>query len=734
MNDIELLSCEDMAVYYAVERGFSVIPVGENKKPLIEWKEYQSRIAGEDEIRLWWRRYPNANVAIITGAVSNLVAVDIDNSEAGKWAEDIFGATPVYNITSRGAHAMYRHPGGGLMVQNSQKFAGRPVDIRGDGGYIIAPPSRHASGFVYNWQFTPGFDGFNDLPVFNPSSVKDPSGLIDAALPIAVDAENGAVIDYESYIDVWRAVCPAFDYYFVNQAEQPEDAWFAFLSNIARSKDRPLEVAHAFSCKYPWYSRQETNDKFLRALSLYGPRTCQKIKPFGRCGDCPGHSAPINAYEKSPLLLEIEEHIAVETIQTSPIFPVPQEVLTPGGILQKIMDYIDKSAVKSYPLWNLGAALALLGTLGGQKVASGLGGARTNLYIMIVGNSGTGKTAGLNAIDYIFDRCFKQFKTGSDITSPTALLKSLASHNVKIMLKDEISDNILSMKNIRSYANGMLPLFKELLYKTSSVVQKDFSSKESMIIKYPHFSILGTTTPEKFWNTLSASDAEDGLLARFLILESDHLQTKERRRHTEEIPAELIESLDSISRMKQAEGEGNLDVRPHSIPFTPDAERRMNQIADDYVDMANLYTSSDVARAAVYRRVAENTEKIALIHALSLYGTDIKDIGAESVNYAFAFINYVAEVTINNMHKKLLHGNFDDLRKKFLNTVRKVRAADGWATARKIMQSVKESSKTFGLVMESLLQSGEVTVRTEKNSRGRPSVKYAIPLEIEEEK
>src|SRR5262245_53928724 len=67
--------------------GMSVIPIGagpDGKRPLLDsWKPYQDRLATEDEIRDWYRRWPGAGVAIITGPVSGIIVIDIDPRHGG---------------------------------------------------------------------------------------------------------------------------------------------------------------------------------------------------------------------------------------------------------------------------------------------------------------------------------------------------------------------------------------------------------------------------------------------------------------------------------------------------------------------------------------------------------------------------------------------------------------------------------------------------------------------------
>lgn len=143
------------ALAYAA-RGWSVIPIeARGKRPLVAWLEFQSRRAMPEEIATWYGRWPEANVGIVTGRVSGLVVVDIDarhdgasslaalESEHGPVARTVQAATG-----GGGRHCYFAHPGGA--VPNRVGLA-PGIDLRGDGGCVVAPPSIHPSGRRYAW-------------------------------------------------------------------------------------------------------------------------------------------------------------------------------------------------------------------------------------------------------------------------------------------------------------------------------------------------------------------------------------------------------------------------------------------------------------------------------------------------------------------------------------------------------------------------------------------------------
>lgn len=125
------------AAHALVDAGFNVIPIKENAKfPIIRWTWCQERDVEHRHVEAWWRNWPFSNVGIVTGAVSRLVVVDVDSLEAAK-AVRFKKAKPTV-FTPRGHHIWFEHPG--YPVPNTSNKLDW-LDVRGDGGYVIAPPS-----------------------------------------------------------------------------------------------------------------------------------------------------------------------------------------------------------------------------------------------------------------------------------------------------------------------------------------------------------------------------------------------------------------------------------------------------------------------------------------------------------------------------------------------------------------------------------------------------------------
>jgi len=145
----------DAALAYR-RSGWSFVPIApREKRPLVPWTDFQHRTASEAEIRAWFARWPDANVGIVTGAVSGLVVIDIDPQHGGaesiRQIEQEHGALPEtveVETGGGGRHLYFRHPG--RPVGNRVGLA-PGIDLRADGGLVVAPPSRHPSGRLYRF-------------------------------------------------------------------------------------------------------------------------------------------------------------------------------------------------------------------------------------------------------------------------------------------------------------------------------------------------------------------------------------------------------------------------------------------------------------------------------------------------------------------------------------------------------------------------------------------------------
>lgn len=140
----DLLTFVDAVTF--TSKGLSVIPLRrDSKKPAIPWKPYQRRVATNDELVEWFIGEPR-NIGIVTGAISKIVVVDIEDSRSQMWACQHLPPTDVRVRTGGGGeHWYYKHPG--CPVRNKVRVKtgdpGIKIDIRADGGYVLAPGSIH---------------------------------------------------------------------------------------------------------------------------------------------------------------------------------------------------------------------------------------------------------------------------------------------------------------------------------------------------------------------------------------------------------------------------------------------------------------------------------------------------------------------------------------------------------------------------------------------------------------
>ncbi len=149
------ISLKEAALAYA-RHGWQVIPLN-GKIPRTEYG-YKDATTDPGIIEAWWNKWPDANVGIVTGAVSGLVVLDVDrHGEDGmKTLADLereYGSIPStlqVKTGGGGIHYYFRYPKEGKAPCRTRIYPG--IDIKGDGGYVVAPPSLHPDTHrPYEW-------------------------------------------------------------------------------------------------------------------------------------------------------------------------------------------------------------------------------------------------------------------------------------------------------------------------------------------------------------------------------------------------------------------------------------------------------------------------------------------------------------------------------------------------------------------------------------------------------
>jgi archaellum biogenesis ATPase FlaH len=238
------------------KQGFSVVPIApRDKKPLIPWEECQRRRGGLEEITAWWSKWPDANVGIVTGAISSVVVIDLDSVEAKNKLKELLPGYDLASVprsrTGKGWQLFFKHPG--VTIPNRAGII-TGLDVRGDGGYVVAPPSIHPNGKTYKWE-APINRELRELPVELYRLISSPT----------TRNENG----YRERFNTAQALAGV--------PEGQRDESIFRLACKLRSADVPEHMASALILEaagncHPPFSEIIAIEKVRRAYSKYEPK------------------------------------------------------------------------------------------------------------------------------------------------------------------------------------------------------------------------------------------------------------------------------------------------------------------------------------------------------------------------------------------------------------------------------------------------------------------------------
>lgn len=170
------------ALCYA-SRGWPIFPCRRRgKEPLVSGG-FKAATTDPATVRAWWRRWPDANIGLATGRPSGVVVLDVDPRNGGDEALLALPPLPatVECLTGGGGrHVYFRWPG--FEVRCRSNAFGPGLDMKGDGGYVLLPPSVHPSGRRYEWELSSHLD---EVPI-----AAMPDWLLDMLRPAETSPEK----------------------------------------------------------------------------------------------------------------------------------------------------------------------------------------------------------------------------------------------------------------------------------------------------------------------------------------------------------------------------------------------------------------------------------------------------------------------------------------------------------------------------------------------------------------
>lgn len=648
-----------------VDNGYSIIPIKPGDKApgaysngqwhnLKGWQQFCERQPTEDEIAAW-SKWPAAGIGFPCG---NIVGIDIDVEDAAtsqkvaELARMRLGDTPALRIG--------KHPKQMLVYRAKepfQSFDAKPLQVLAKGRQFVGYGIHPSTGVPYSWpESSLNEVDLASLPVITQDQarafISEAIKLIPAEMrPAALNefAVEGAVAAHEA--TTYEAVEEALNF-VVSDMHTPRDEWIkigmaikAGLGETGRDlwhKWSAMDAARytAKECDTQWKSFKPDRDGrsigigtlFDKArLSGWTPSEGVYLYAYDKEVAENGPTVDIDAFiENMKQKAADKEKQSAAPIVVDPVrFVVPQG--EPGWLrdlgdnaMGDFVRYICEMGFYPQPEMALAAALAAFGTAGGRRYRTQQN-SYSNIYTIGLLDSGAGKDAPLQAAkQLLYQAGLHKHLGGSAVASGAAIVTALTHNPTTLFVLDEIGFLFEAAKSGKQQAGHMLDLTSKIteFYHQPGLwagkAHADTKEKPTTAIYAPCLSILGMSTPVRFWGAFNSMNAGDGSLARFVVFESKNQFPMPQLPEARDVPDHIVDVAKRMADMQpqeQAQRSGNLDTMPYPkiVPF----EGKAGDFVMDLMMRERELKIGDenTGLNAINSRITQNATKVAIIRA-----------------------------------------------------------------------------------------------------------------------
>lgn len=731
---------------------------------------FKSATADRQAVTAFWSRFPNAMIGIPTGEPIGAFVVDIDvKAEVNgfEWLREMeakHGRLPdtlTANTASGGQHIYFRYVEG---VRNRGAL-GPGVDLRGQGGYVVAPGSVMKDGRRYTWT--------NDEEI-----AEAPAWLLD--LVVRKPSDNATPTTYTPYTGSNSAyVDAAVEEELSELAATPQghrnnalnDAAFAlgqFVGAGALSRADAEASLHAIYSQWSNIRLSQSTAKrgldagqqqprgipdayqFDDGLEPYMPH--KLLAKLGTKADVQPDAEDTHASESyaesvsrgsdKPAILAANDNRKEPTLP--PMHPAPFTPEAAGGLLGNVARWVTETAIIPVPELSLSAAIALLAGLFGKKALTPTE-AGVNVYLTTLMATAGGKGHPPKAIRRLAGQLGEAGAAAvvnGDHTSYAAIERTLRRSPSTAIVMDEFG---LTLQDVNAkHRNSVAASIRKFLLAVYDQANSQFdgriyasaeAKKESEPIDGPALTVLGMTTMTTLYEGLTDASVSDGFLNRFLFVsaaDADRTIRPPKLKRESGIPTDLVKDLEeAITKfpVPKTQGFGKTD-RKWVVPMDGgDTGKAYALWAQIFLWQHDKYWTGDVRD--IIARAAENTIRLATLRAISA-NPKFPEVTYDDVAWAWGVVYRSIEIIKEGVSKHMSSSPAEALRKAILDALEGAGEA-GLAYSKLMSRKGVKGSDTRQLeeAIKWLLQSGQMTVDLNGKPKPGPGCKFYLGTSVE---
>lgn len=598
------------------------------------------------QIEIWWKQWPDALPAIFLGE-HGLVVVDADRhggpDGVTAW-EDLASShgdalAPSVLTPSGGQHFYFRQPPN-LALGNNEKGLPKGINVRGKGGYVIAPGAILTDGRRYELQGN--LSRIPEIPEWFVALVKRGGGPDEKPVPSnavavtpAIAVRPGAQAPHPSYIDkaVREELARLADAPKGHSNNTLNEVAFA-LGTMAGAGWFSRGQAHGWLEAAAWGNdaiRKDGRTQMMNSLrsGLESGFKSPRPMPEGR-GDDPeqmgGQIARLiieaaAAKKAAPISVAIAD---AKQADEKPPIEFPANLAHPGGFVEEIADWVEATARYPSRSMAIATALATLGTAIGREW-SGPTGSSTVLYTLVLAPTGCGKDHVIEQTSRLFARANMIDILGpDDFQSANAMSSFVQRKPLSLCVMDEFGAFLarITSRTASSFARDSSAFLRKMwstkfkLWRSS-----EYAQKSSVSVWAPAFNVLGLSVPKEFYAALRGADVSNGFFNRFFVIPNEvKPDEREPLLPPEDVPDRISQALIyAMTRGRVSDGKrcADQEVFPKKIGWGEGGQDADQELKDEI----ECRVDSDEDAREFYTRTREMALRIAAIVG---FGKDMK--------------------------------------------------------------------------------------------------------------